>query len=81
MVGASKTIIHKKFAKILRWCHKEYRRLDFWARITERQFTKIGSYWWCGNDDPHTVQPNWVIQDYSWNHCRIIRWQYLFVNC
>ena len=34
------------------WCHKVPRRLDYWARIIERWFTKNRSYyWWCGNYD------------------------------
>ena len=32
--------------------------MDYWAKIIERKFTKIGSYyWWCENDEPHTLQP------------------------
>ena len=45
------------------WCYKGPRRMDYWDIIIDRRFTKIGSYYWlCGNDDPHTVQPTWIIR-------------------
>ena len=42
--------------KLVSWCHKGPRNLDYLAKMIERRFTKIGGYyWWYGNDYTHIV--------------------------
>ena len=40
------------------WYQKGLLRCNHWEK-----FKIVRSYyWWCGNDDPHTFQPTWIIQ-------------------
>ena len=42
--------------KLVSWCHKGPRNLDYLAKMIERRFTKIGGYYWCcGNDYSHNL--------------------------